>query len=429
MTKTCMQVERVLWVACPAIMFISMFAHMTAIENMALGLIGIGTIAAACNSERPSPLSWPLLWPILAWGAWGLLSVAWSPYPRESVHSWLDEVLYPLVSFLGFWLVGTRTERPERIVMFNWIACLLLAGGSLLYWGQLQPPTPPVFLLHYYNRVGHTSTLAVFSITLFTGFMLTRRWRLFGWSGVALAMLIGFASLNRFFGPAACVTLVVALYPLYRRHLLLAAVTLAVIAAAALGTLEFSARMRLGHAMPAPVAREVNVGGDHVYMPEFLAGLGDTMSSDSRPRLWAFYGRAGEPHTWTGVGFGKPLPGRVFEKEIPPSLLEKEPQALTHAHNLFLNTWLETGIVGLVLEVALLLALAARFWRLRRGLPWLSAAGVALVVGMVAKNSTDDFMWQTTALAFWCFAGLLLGRGERLAGRVAPARRANDAPR
>jgi O-antigen ligase len=219
------------------------------------------------------------------------------------------------------------------------------------------------------------------------------------------------------------------LYPLYRRHLLLAAVTLAVIAAAALGTLEFSARMRLGHAMPAPVAREVNVGGDHVYMPEFLAGLGDTMSSDSRPRLWAFYGRAGEPHTWTGVGFGKPLPGRVFEKEIPPSLLEKEPQALTHAHNLFLNTWLETGIVGLVLEVALLLALAARFWRLRRGLPWLSAAGVALVVGMVAKNSTDDFMWQTTALAFWCFAGLLLGRGERLAGRVAPARRANDAPR
>jgi hypothetical protein len=39
---------------------------------------------------------------------------------------------------------------------------------------------------------------------------------------------------------------------------------------------------------------------------------------------------------------------------------------------------------------------------------------VALVVGMLAKNSTDDFMWRTTALAFGSFAGLLLGRGERL---------------
>jgi O-antigen ligase len=118
----------------------------------------------------------------------------------------------------------------------------------------------------------------------------------------------------------------------------------------------------------------------------------------------------------------------VFQNEIPPALLETEPQALTHAHNLFLNTWLETGIVGVVLEAALLLALIARFYRLRRALPWLSAAGIALVVGMVVKNSTDDFMWQNTALAFWCFAGLLLGRGERLAGRAPAPRQALASP-
>ena len=140
-----------------------------------------------------------------------------------------------------------------------------------------------------------------------------------------------------------------------------------------------------------------------MYVPEALAGIGDVMSSDTRPKLWAFYGREGESHTWTGVGFGKPLPGRVFQNEIPPALLETEPQALTHAHNLFLNTWLETGIVGVVLEAALLLALIWRFWRLRHVVPWLSAAGMALVIGMIAKNFTDDFMWQTTALAFWSF--------------------------
>ncbi|HMC47540.1 MAG TPA: O-antigen ligase family protein, partial [Caballeronia sp.] len=80
MTKTCKLVERVLWVACPVIMFVAMFAHMTALENMALVLVGVGTIAAACSSARPSPLHWPLLWPIVVWSAWALASIAWSPY-------------------------------------------------------------------------------------------------------------------------------------------------------------------------------------------------------------------------------------------------------------------------------------------------------------------------------------------------------------
>ncbi|CAN7147302.1 O-antigen ligase family protein [Caballeronia sp. 15715] len=423
MTKMCRQLERVLWVACPVIMFVAMFAHMTALENMALGLVGIGTLAAAFSSERPSPLHWPLLWPIVIWSAWALASIAWSPYPRDSMHAWLDEVLYPLVSFFAFWLIGTRTTKPEWMVLINWVACLLLAAGSLYYWGRLQPPTNPAdILLHYYNRVGHTSTLVIFSMTLFTGLLLNRRWWPIALSGLVLALVIGLATLNRFFWPAAAVTLVIACYPLYRKHLVIAAVCVAVIGVAAVGTLEMSARMRYGHAMPKAAARELRVGKDQVYVPEALAGIGDVMSSDTRPKLWAFYGREGESHTWTGVGFGKPLPGRVFQSEIPPALLETEPQALTHAHNLFLNTWLETGIVGVVLEAALLLALIWRFWRLRHVVPWLSSAGMALVIGMIAKNFTDDFMWQTTALAFWCFSGFLLGRGERLAGRVAPAR-------
>jgi hypothetical protein len=212
MTKMCVKVERVLWVACPVIMFVAMFAHMTALENMALGLVGIGTLAAAFSPDRPSPLRWPLLWPIAAWAAWALISVSWSPFPRDSMHAWLDEVLYPLVSFLAFWLVGTRIERPQRMVLINWVACLLLAAGSVYYWGRLQPPTDPVdVLLHYYNRVGHTSTLAIFSMTLFTGLLMDRHWRLFGLSGIVLALVIGLATLNRFFWPAAGVTLVLRL--------------------------------------------------------------------------------------------------------------------------------------------------------------------------------------------------------------------------
>jgi hypothetical protein len=38
---------------------------------------------------------------------------------------------------------------------------------------------------------------------------------------------------------------------------------------------------------------------------------------------------------------------------------------------------------------------------------------------MVVKNVMDDFMWKTTMLAFWAFAGLLLGVGTRESSRTA----------
>ncbi|MGH8779079.1 O-antigen ligase family protein [Paraburkholderia sp.] len=422
------RIERVLWVACPVILFIVMFGHMTALEYNALGLLAIGTLAAACSTDRPHVTRWPLLVPILAWAAWSSASIAWSAYPAVSAHAWLDEVLYPLVSFWGFWLLATRIPQAERFVLVSVVACVLLTLVSATFWGQLQPPTADIFPLHFYNRVGHTSTLAVLAMPLFTGLLLRSRWRAAGVVGIVLCLFIGLATLNRFFWPAAAVTLLIALFPFYRQHLLLAGLVIVVIGAATVGTLEYSSRMRIGSGAPLPAHADITIGGHQLYLPKSLTAIGDTVSGDTRPKVWAFYGHAGEPHTWTGIGFGKPLPGLTYGVDAPPKLLQIEPQALTHAHNLFLNTWLQTGVIGVVLESALLLAVGLRFWRLRRADPWIGAAGIALVVGMIAKNTTDDFMWQTTMLAFWSFSGLLLGAGERRAGLVPAARRVGGTP-
>lgn len=411
-----------LWIGAPVILFVVAFAHMTAVENIALGFVGIGTIAVAATRGASSPLRWPLLAPVVLWAAWALASVSWSVYPSESMHAWLDEVFYPLFAFFGFWLVGARMAKPERLVLAHWLGCALVALISVVHWGQLQPPTADTFMLHYYNRVGHTSTIALFAMALFAGMLFDGKWRAIGVTGVLFCVFIGVATLNRFFGLAAFVTLAIALYPLYRRHMVLAAVALSIVGIAAIGTLEFSSRSRFAQLPPSLAAHGVTIEGDRVPVPSFLPGIGDTIAADTRPRLWAFYSKVGEPHSWIGIGFGKPLPGEVYRKQMPPRLLAAEPQALTHAHNLFLNTWLETGVVGVVLEAALFVGLVIRFWRLRREVPWLAAGGIALVGGMIAKNSTDDFMWQTTALAFWCFAGLMLGRGERLTGRLPPPR-------
>jgi hypothetical protein len=424
-----MRVGQALWIACPAILFAVMFGHMTGIVNVALVVLAIGTLGAAFSADRPSVLRWPLMVPVLAWAAWTAGAVAWSAWPKVSLHAWFDEVLYPLVSFWAFWLVGSRAEQPVRLALVTWFACLLLALMSGLNWGHLQPPTPETFPLHYYNRVGHTSTLAIFAIPLFAGLMLGSRWWLAGVLGLVACLFVGLATLNRFFWPAVAVTLLIALFPLYRKRMLLASVLVLAVAVAGVGTLELSARLRFGNAAPPPTQHAVVVDGHTFYVPARLSGIDDTVSSDTRPKLWAFYGAVGEPHTWTGIGFGKPLPGMVYHAQIPASLLSLEPQALTHAHNLFLNTWLQTGVPGVVLQSLLLLCLMLRFWRFRSAAPWISAAGIALVAGMVAKNLTDDFMWQTTMLAFWSFAGLLLGSGEQKAHLLPPSRSATQGSR
>ncbi|TKC83171.1 O-antigen ligase family protein [Trinickia terrae] len=426
MSKLSANIQRVLWIACPVLLFAVLLGHMEAIVNSGLALLGIGMLAAACSSDRPSLLRWPLLLPILLWAAWSLgATVGWSAFPKVSERQWFDEVVYPLLAFWGFWLFGSRVTRPARVVLIScWFACVLITLMSAIYWGGLQPPTPETFPLRFYARVGHTSTLAMFSLPLFTAFMSNPRWRAVGMIGVAMCVFIGLATLNRFFWPAIAITALIAVAPLCRRHVRLAVVVAVALCVAVLGSLELSARLRLGDHLPA-VARDVSIDGHEVDVPKTFSALGDTLSSDTRPKLWAFYIAQGMHHPWTGIGFGKPLPGLVYGPQMPPELLSLEPQARTHAHNLFINTWLQAGVVGVALQAALLLCLIARFWRLRRVEPWVAAAGIALVVGMIAKNSTDDFMWRTTMLAFWMFAGFLLGVGERMAMLVAPGRRAS----
>src|SRR5262249_17919464 len=116
------RVERALWIACPILLFVVMFAHMTAVVYVALGLLAIGTLAAAGSAwRRPEAsgtrvatrMKWPLALPIAAWAAWTLASIGWSFAPSVTLHAWFDEVFYPLVAFWAFWLLGTKSARPE----------------------------------------------------------------------------------------------------------------------------------------------------------------------------------------------------------------------------------------------------------------------------------------------------------------------------
>jgi hypothetical protein len=98
---------------------------------------------------------------------------------------------------------------------------------------------------------------------------------------------------------------------------------------------------------------------------------------------------------------------------------------------MLLNTWLQLGVVGVVLQIWLWFALLQAYLRSGPANGWLKAAGLALVVGVFCHNLLDDVLLQSISLAFWAHAGWALGRarlsglvaGRRISGRAIAMRR------
>ena len=111
MTHTAARVERVLWVACPVILFVVMFGHRTALVFNALALMALGVAAAACSASRPSLWHWPLMLPIAGWAGW------------RSPAGAFGTLLY-----LGYGLLFMLAGRPDNSYWGAMIAPAMFIG-------------------------------------------------------------------------------------------------------------------------------------------------------------------------------------------------------------------------------------------------------------------------------------------------------------
>ena len=142
------------------------------------------------------------------------------------------------------------------------------------------------------------------------------------------------------------------------------------------------------------------------------APMGTSLERDLRPRIWAAAVDAAREAPWLGHGFGREI---VAAKFIPLTPRVANHPEMRHAHNVFLDVVLETGLVGLAIFVALMLALAREYrgYLRRADLAPLGVLGLALLAGFLVKNLTDDFMHRHNALVFWALNGMLLGLASR----------------
>jgi O-antigen ligase len=342
-----------------------------------------------------------VLGPLLAWALWSTASLLWSARPRYSFLQLEREVMDSLLAIFVFYVAARDTASLRALVvaaLASFAAFAAFAIAMLMRHGSWDAS------LHHHG-VGPYSTWVVLTAPL-------------------LLLLIapppaGFGNGLRSALPAAVLlTLMVVTARMTDNRMvwIALAVVFAVISLAIVlrwpgawrrlrGLLPLAALM-LALAL---AFNDALTERGHLYDPP-QDGIATALENDPRFLLWdRVRAKIGE-RPLVGFGFGRAIV--AFDVADHERSLRR-----AHAHNLVLSQWLQTGLVGAALFVALLAALGWRYLRFVRSPDdRLAAAGVlglALLAGFAVKNVTDDFLFRSNAKEFWALCAMLLGYGVR----------------
>ena len=139
---------------------------------------------------------------------------------------------------------------------------------------------------------------------------------------------------------------------------------------------------------------------------------GSMLSADPRFLIWSTAVDNIRAAPWFGSGFGR----EAFRRLNPDMVAAND--HFWHAHNVLLNKGVQMGIPGILAFALLMLAACRSVWLNRAEVTrnpqagLLSAAGLALIAGMLTKNMTDDFLVRDQGYLFW----LLLAAASSVLG-------------
>ena len=413
--------------------------HLTGLRNAWTVLVVVATFVWL---GREAGRRVPGTVPVLLLVAWCGASIAWSTVPMISFGKWQTDLVLPLFAFAAAYGYVRRTGSFAALaggavtgigLLVPLSLCTLVPASALPTLGRVVRlesfPNMPSPLPIWYPGVGDASMAAslVAAVLVVAPRLLPRVARGWWWAGwIAVAVVVALSN-NR---NAALAIPAVSLGAWWwsRRSGSAPAIdprraaswrwTLAVgvlVAAAGLvAVLESSARERL-RIIGTPLASDESA-------------LLVLTERDTRPMIWTYYAHLAMQSPIIGVGFGRTVPGIHYHTQQDGDLARVEFNAYIHAHNLFLNWWLQTGVVGVALLIAVLVTIVRAALRAvrRSGDPRGRAALVgigALVALMLIRDATDDFLVYGMATLFWTLLGALVattGHRDVDEGLIAP---------
>lgn len=391
-----------------------LFSHTNALRFLLL-FAGVCAVAVAAIRARagagPDGLALipPLLVPFLLWMAWAGASLFWSQEPELSRKEFTNELVYTLIAFWFCYLAG-QAPGAARALGYGLgaaVAAVCLLAGYAFFLDRVRYE----FGLH-----GGAGNLSSLLITLMPGLLLiawlsrtgeaSMRAGALAWMCLALVGLGAYTTLNRTIWAAFAIQIfllgALILWWSYRdrrldRRKLLgaaaAAVVVAVIASVALVQIS-DQRSELLRQHPR---KEAVLDGQ----------------SDPRLQIWPYAAELVRERPWLGMGYGRGIARKPLQQQFTA-------REIWHAHNLVLETAVQTGIPGVVLLLVLIGMTAVQGFRdARAGNPIRAACGIAvlcIVAGMLLRNMTDVLWVRQNSLLYWGMIGMLFGVAQAHAG-------------
>lgn len=374
----------------------SLYAH-TVAARLLLLLGAIVLCSWTLMREREAVHGLPPIWPAFAlWTAWAALSIAWSEDVARSVKELRNEFVYTGFALWTCFVAAQARSAPRTLLTVMGTAGAAASALALYYFFG----DPGKYPRGVHGGSGNHSSvvLVLMPCALMSGWYALRARRPYIAAAAAalaaLFVLSAYTTLNRtvWIGFLAelliIVVLLLAVRPgssILRSKALLFAV-LALVSAGA-------------------VAMTLIVHSERV-----AGGAPTELKKDARVAIWPEALELIETHPIAGYGVGRGNLRRTLVKETGDALA-------WHAHNLFLDVLLQTGLPGLALLLVLLGATLRAAWRLcRKSDDVAVACGIALaavVAGMLVRNMTDVLWVRGNALLYWGVVGALLGLPAR----------------
>lgn len=337
---------------------------------------------------------------VAIWLASASIWAAMGPSPIDSLSVVKRDILTSMLAFFVFYaLTRTRTD------MLRWI--YVLTAGLVLLAGTvaLEPAEPRAFgPARAYVDVGWLATWLVtvapmLAVLMFPPRAQRRAATTLLMLGLPCLLWLAWLTGNRVVWVCFATTVVINAgivryaHKGMRDHLqatVIVAGLLALIALLMIASMQFRAEAE-------------SPGG---------AGAVASMFQDGRAQIWRVaWSMIGE-RPLLGYGYGDPEFPDLFAAHFEPEWRH----LFRHAHNIVLNYMLQMGVIGGAVVLFLFAALA---WTLavRAKLGALARlggyCGIALLVAVILRNSTDDFFSRHAVQFFGAFIGMLLGLATR----------------
>jgi O-antigen ligase len=373
----------------------------------------IGLLLALCIFlplyEAPKNLAWlayALVW--LAnrvrgrdfggrWDLWDTLILAWLASgfivaPFAALHGSEWRAPFDIVRNAGvLWMVkrSRLTERETRALLAALVVSVL--AGLAMAYAQLWSGATGRLELNSVGHVNHTAIYLAIMLGLCAAWLFVGRQRIVAGAGTLLLLVSLFVAASRSGVLAGLLTLAVLALAWWPRSRLPAALVAAVLVATGLLGVLGGAEVFEKHAESVQAGRALNF----------------------REQAWNLAASTWQHHPWFGVGMDNfALASRELETQQLRDLMP-------HAHNLYLNTLAERGMVGAA-PLAAVLAVWG-LWLFRRrprvadaGQDWLlwGAAAAAWVVTVVVGTVNTTLHHEHGLLAA-LLLGLWLPRSVR----------------